>query len=402
MQRTKSFKPTILACFLGYITQAIMINFPPLLFVFFGKEYGLSQFEITLLIASNFVFELVVDMIASKNADKIGYRKLVVLAEAMGALGLVTLALAPVIFSGSELIGLVLGMIFCGIGGGLMEVLISPIVEACPTKNKEGFMSLLHSFYCWGQLGVVLISTLIFEFVSIESWQILSCAWTIIPITGLILFTFCPINKLVEEGKGESLGSLLKNKTFWLFLIMMLCAGASELVMSQWASYFAETALNVDKWVGDLFGPCMFALAMALTRVFYAKFSEKIKLDVAILISSVVCVATYLIVILSQNPVFSLIGCASCGFGCGLLWPGTFSLASKRIPNGGVLMFGVLALLGDAGCLVGPGLAGAISGAFDGDIKYGFAIALIFPVVLIIASILLIKNRQKNTKNEQV
>ena len=202
MQKTKSYKPTIAACFLGYITQAIMINFPPLLFVFFGEEYGISPIQITILIASNFVFELFVDIIASKNADKIGYRKLVIIAEAMGVLGLVTLALAPAIFGSNVFIGLILGMIFCGIGGGLMEVLISPIIEACPTKNKAGFMSLLHSFYCWGQLGVVLISTLFFKFVSIESWPYVACVWTIIPIIGLILYLFLDFKPVVKNKKS--------------------------------------------------------------------------------------------------------------------------------------------------------------------------------------------------------
>ncbi len=391
-----NFKFTISACFLGYITQAIMINFPPLLFVFFSDMLGISALQITVLIASNFVLELFVDALASKFADKIGYRLLVILANVFATLGLLTMAIATLALPRDAIFyGLMTSMALCGIGGGLMEVLISPIIEACPTKNKAGFMSLLHSFYCWGQLGVVLLSTLFFQLVGIENWYYASFFWTIIPILGIIFFSFAPINRLVEEGKGASLGALLKNKVFWIFLIMMLCAGASELTMSQWASYFAESALGVEKWVGDLLGPCLFALAMALTRVFFAKASEKIRLDTAIFISSLICVGTYVITIVSNNPVFSLIGCACCGFGCGIMWPASFSLVSSKIPNGGVMMFGILALMGDAGCLIGPSLAGATSEAFGG-IKYGFAFAVIFPMLMAIMCFILMRQRKKN------
>lgn len=398
-----NFKYTIAASFLGYITQAIMLNFPPLLFVFFGSEFGISPIQITVLISSNFVLELLVDVIASKNAEKWGYRKMVICADAFGILGLVTMALVPTLLNGNLVFyGLMVAMMLCGIGGGLMEVLISPIVEACPTKNKAGFMSLLHSFYCWGQFAVVLLSTLFFKFVGIEKWPIVACVWTIIPLIGLILFTFAPINHLVEDGKGAKLSTLLRSGTFWLFLVMMLCAGASELTMSQWASYFAESALGVEKWVGDLLGPCMFALTMALTRVFYAKVSEKIKMDTAILISSIICVGTYVIAIISKNPILSLVGCATCGFGCGVLWPATYSLASQRIPNGGVLMFGVLALLGDGGCLVGPTLAGGVSSLFNDDIRVGFLVALIFPILMAISSLILVLKRKKNSSQQSV
>jgi MFS family permease len=242
----------------------------------------------------------------------------------------------------------------------------------------------------------VLLSTLYFRLAGIESWYYASFFWTIIPILGIILFSVAPINRLVEDGKGASLSQLFKNKVFWIFLVMMLCAGASELTMSQWASYFAESALGVEKWVGDLLGPCLFALAMAITRVFFAKASEKIKLDTAIFISSLICVATYVVAIISGNPILSLIGCACCGFGCGIMWPASFSLVSSKITNGGVLMFGVLALMGDGGCLVGPTVAGAVANAFGGNIRFGFAYAIIFPVLMAVMSFILMKQRKKN------
>ena len=397
-----NFKYTITASFLGYITQAIMLNFPPLLFVFFGSEFGITPLQITALIVSNFVLEIIVDIIASKNAEKWGYRRLVVCADAFGAGGLIFMALVPTLLPNSVFLGFMIAMMLCGIGGGLMEVLISPIVEACPTKNKAGFMSLLHSFYCWGQFAVVLLSTIFFRSVGIEKWSIITVLWAIVPLVGLVLFTFAPINHLVEEGKGATLKSLLKSFTFWIFLVMMLCAGASEITMSQWASFFAEKGLGVEKWVGDLLGPCTFALAMALTRVFYAKACEKIKLDTAIFISAIICFITYVVAIASKNPIFSLVGCATCGFGCGVLWPATYSLAAKRISNGGVMMFGVLALLGDAGCLVGPAIAGSVSSAFNDDIRYGFAVTLIFPALMAISSlILIIKRRKQSAKSNQ-
>lgn len=397
-----NFKYTITASFLGYITQAIMLNFPPLLFVFFGSEFGITPIEITALIVSNFVLEIIVDIIASKNAEKWGYRKMVICADAFGAAGLIFMALVPTLFPNAVFFGFMGAMMLCGIGGGLMEVLISPIVEACPTKNKAGFMSLLHSFYCWGQFAVVLLSTVFFRTVGIEKWSIITCLWAIVPLVGLVLFTFAPINHLVEEGKGATLKSLLKSFTFWAFLVMMLCAGASEITMSQWASYFAESGLGVEKWVGDLLGPCMFALAMAVTRVIYSKACEKIKLDTAIFISAIICFGTYVLAIVSKNPMLSLVGCATCGFGCGVLWPATYSLSSQRIPNGGVLMFGVLALLGDAGCLVGPAIAGSVSSAFNDDIRYGFAVTLIFPFLMAISSLILIIRRRKMSSQPSV
>lgn len=392
-----NYKYTMAACFLGYITQAIMLNFPPLLFAFFASSFGVSELEITFLIAANFILELTVDAIASKYADRIGYRPLVILANTFASLGLSAMALMPMILpSDAVYYGLIASMMLCGMGGGLMEVLISPIIEACPTKNKAGIMSLLHSFYCWGQMAVILFSTIYFKTVGIERWSYVTFAWACVPLIGLILFCFAPIYRLVENGQGQSLKMLLKNKMFWIFLVMMLCAGASELSMAQWASYFAETALGVEKWVGDLLGPCLFAFAMAITRVFFAKASEKIRLDTAIFVSCIICAVTYVIAFASQNPIASLVGCACCGFGCAVLWPATFSLSSAKIPNGGVLMFGVLALLGDAGCLVGPALTGSVSSAFGGDIRYGFAFALIFPIIMLSLALVLILSRKKD------
>lgn len=394
----KGYRRTIGASFLGYITQAIMINFPPLLFYFFKDDFGISTSQVSFLIAFNFVTELIVDLIASRYAPKIGYRKLVILADLCAILGLFSMYFLPLVLPKVPYLALCFSMMLCGIGGGLMEVLISPIVEACPTKNKSGMMSLLHSFYCWGQFGVVLISTLLFLVFDVENWGILALLWTFVPFLDLFMFIGAPIYTLTAEGQEKKPRELVKSKMFWLFIIMMMCAGASELTMSQWASSFAEEALGVSKWLGDLLGPCLFALAMALTRVFFAKFGEKIKLERGLMISSVICIFSYLLAIFAPEgfEILSLIGCALCGVGCGLMWPGTFSIASRREPLGGVFMFGMFALAGDFGCLAGPFLGGQVSSIFGDNLKVGFIFTLIFPITMLVASLyLLLKKKSK-------
>lgn len=390
----KSFKATITASCLGYFTQAILINFAPLLFITFQKEFGLSIAQLSVLIATNFATELLIDFLGTKYVSKIGYRRSVIIAQALSVMGLIMIPMLPKILP-YKFLALEIAMIFCGLGGGLIEVLISPIVEACPTKRKSAIMSMLHSFYCWGQMGVVLFSTIYFRTVGIENWEYLSLIWAIIPAVDLILFCFVPINTLVDESEESSFGDLVKQKLFWVFLVMMLCAGASELSMSQWASAFAEAGLGVEKWVGDLLGPCLFALVMGCTRIFYAMNSERIGLKKGILVSASICVVSYLIAIFSPIPIISLLGCAMCGVGSGMLWPGTYSIATNRLPKGGVPMFGLLALAGDLGCLSGPYLTGMVSNAFGGNLKAGFLFSLIFPITLIVMVIILIKYFKK-------
>lgn len=396
----KGYKRTIGASFLGYITQAIMLNFPPLLFVLFKDEFGLSTVQISFLIAFNFVTELIIDFVVSRVAFKIGYRKLVILANLCAILGLLSLYILPLILPKIPYAMLCFSMMLCGVGGGLMEVLISPIVEACPTKNKSGMMSLLHSFYCWGQFGVVLLSTIFFLVFGIENWGVVALFWTIIPFLGLFLFIDAPIYMLTEEGQEKKPRELIKSKLFWIFIIMMLCAGASELAMAQWASTFAEEALNVSKWLGDLLGPCLFALAMALTRVFFAKFGEKISLEKGIMISSIICIFSYALAIFAPKgfEILSLVGCALCGVGCGFMWPGTFSIATKHEPLGGVFMFGMFALAGDFGCLTGPFLAGQAASLFGDNLRVGFIFSLIFPLIMLIAAIYLFIKTKKSKK----
>ena len=394
----KSFKATIGASCIGYFTQAILINFAPLLFITFQKEFGLTLAQLSVLIATNFATELIIDFLGTKYVSRIGYRRSVIIAQTLSVIGLVMIPMLPKLMS-TKFLALEIAMIFCGLGGGLIEVLISPIVEACPTKKKSAIMSVLHSFYCWGQMGVVLISTVYFRTVGIENWEYLSLIWAIIPAIDLVLFCFVPINTLVDEAEESSFTDLVKQKLFWVFLVMMLCAGASELSMSQWASAFAEAGLGVEKWVGDLLGPCLFALCMGCARVFYATHSDKIGLKKGILISAFICIISYLVAIFSPIPIISLLGCALCGVGSGMLWPGTYSIATNRLPKGGVRMFGLLALAGDLGCLSGPYLTGMMSTAFGGDLKMGFLCSLIFPVTLAIMVIILMKYFKKPSNN---
>ena len=406
MHIKNNYKATIAASFLGYITQAIMLNFPPLLYIFFQDEYGLSLSQVSFLITANIIVELIVDIIISKIASRVGYRPLIAAGAGFALLGLISMVVLPIIIP-NKFVALILSMMLCGTGGGAMEVLVSPIVEACPTKNKSGMMSLLHSFYCWGQAAVVLFSTLFFLAFGLENWTYVAIFWTIIPLICMILFLRAPIYSLEQDcTEKPSIIGLFKNKVFWVLVLMMICAGASELAMAQWASAFAETVIGRSdlKWLTDLLGPCLFAICMGCTRVFYAKMSEKLDLTKAIFISSLICIASYLIAILSPFPALSLVGCALCGIGAGIMWPGSFSIASAKMSSGGVLMFGLLALAGDFGCLAGPSLAGQASALFGDNLKVGFAVSIIFPLTLaVISAVMFIRKKRqkfKESKNE--
>lgn len=384
MKRFKSYKHTLFSCYIGYITQAIVNNLAPLLFLTFKKEYGLSIKELVLFATVNFCTQLLVDLLSTKLVDRIGYRIAAVLAHAMVAVGLLAMTILPDILP-NPLVGFLLSVIIYAIGGGLLEVIVSPIVEACPTERKESVMSLLHSFYCWGQVGVVLLATAFFKFVGIEHWKLLFCFITIIPLFNMIYFTRVPIYKLVQsEEKSLSIRSLFSMKIFWIFLLLMVCAGASELSMSQWASTFAETGLHATKIVGDLAGPCTFALLMGFSRLAYARFSMKVSLVKAMAISGVICMVSFFIASLSSNAILGFVGCALCGFSVGIFWPGTFSIASKAIKNGGTAMFALMALAGDLGCSIGPAVVGIVSSIFQDDLHKGLLVASIFPLILLL------------------
>lgn len=379
-----SYKKTMYACFIGYVVQAIVNNFVPLLFVTFQRSYQIPLSKITLLITINFLIQLTVDLLSAGFVDKIGYKVSVILAHVFSAAGLILLTILPEI-TADPFFGILMAVAIYAIGGGLLEVLISPIIEACPTDNKEKAMSLLHSFYCWGHMAVVLISTIFFGIVGINNWKMLALVWALIPIINCFLFATAPIYSLHEEGeKGLSIRELFSNKLFWIIMLMMTCAGASEQAVSQWASTFAEQGLGVSKTIGDLTGPMAFAFLMGLARLLYGKYGDKIDLKRFMTYSSILCIVSYLCIAFVPHPMISLIGCAVAGFSVGIMWPGTFSIASASIRGGGTAMFALLALAGDLGCSGGPTLAGFVSSNLGNNLRMGILAAIVFPVLLLL------------------
>ena len=376
-----NYNMTLYACYFGYITQAIVNNFAPLLFLTFQREYEISLDKIAMLVSFNFGVQLLVDFLAARYVDKIGYRISMVAAHLFAAAGLMGIGVFPEIFT-EPFWGLLLAVAFYAIGGGLIEVLVSPIVEACPTEKKEAAMSLLHSFYCWGHMGVILISTLFFVTVGIKQWKYLACIWAVVPFVNAFLFGRVPIRVLVEEDKQMSVGQLFRSRIFWVLVVLMVCSGASEHGMSQWASAFAESGLHVSKTVGDIFGPCFFALMMGVSRIFYSKASEKVDLKKFMIFSSLLCIVSYLIASRSPSAALSLLGCGLCGLSVGIMWPGSFSIAAKSCPGGGTSMFAFLALAGDLGCATGPFVVGRAAQYFGGNLKTGLLTVIIFPMIL--------------------
>ncbi|WP_429146437.1 MFS transporter [Anaerotaenia torta] len=385
MNKKNKYQKTVYACFIGYIVQAIINNFVPLLFLTFQQTYHIPLSKITMLVTINFGIQLTVDLLAISFVDKIGYRISMLIAHIFPAVGLASLAVLPDLFA-DPFAGILISVVIYATGGGLLEVLVSPILEACPTDNKEKAMSLLHSFYCWGHVGVVLISTLFFRIFGISSWRMLAVIWAIIPLMNAILFAKVPIASLIKDGEtGLTLKELFSIKTFWVLILMMVCAGASELAVSQWASTFAEKGLGVSKTVGDLAGPMAFAVFMGLSRVFYGKYGDKINLDRFMTYSVFLCIFSYLGISLIPIPALGLLGCALCGLSVGILWPGTFSQASASIKRGGTAMFALLALAGDLGCSSGPTLVGLVSSRFGDNLRLGILAAILFPVLMLIA-----------------
>lgn len=383
-EKNAKYQKTIAACFVGYIVQAIVNNFIPLLFLTFQSRYQIPLTKITMLVTINFGLQLLVDLAAIAFVDKIGYRAAAILAHLCAAAGLILLTVLPELFA-DPFVGILLAVLIYAVGGGLLEVLVSPIVEACPSDNKEKAMSLLHSFYCWGHVGVVLLSTVFFAIFGINNWKIMAILWAIVPAVNTVVFAKVPIAKLnTEEDSGLSLKQLAGKQLFWILMLLMLCAGACEQSVSQWASTFAEKGLGVTKAIGDLAGPMSFALLMGASRAFYGKYGDKINLERFMISSVLLCIASYLLIALVPIPFIGLIGCGICGLSVGILWPGTFSMAAASIRGGGTAMFALLALAGDLGCSGGPTLVGMVSGHFDDNLRMGISAALVFPLLLLI------------------
>ena len=388
-----NYSHTIYASYLGCISQAIVNNFAPLLFLTFQSSMALSIQSITLITTVNFLVQLLVDLICARYVDKIGYRTCLVSAHICAALGLVGLAVLPKLIQ--PYTGIMVSVVLYAIGGGIIEVLVSPVVEACPTEKKEAAMSLLHSFYCWGHVAVVLLSTAFFHFVGIGNWGVMACIWAVIPVFNGVYYSLVPLYPIVSEEKKMSLGGLLKQKIFWLLIVMMVCSGASEQAVGQWVSAFAESALNVSKTMGDLLGVCSFAALMGTARAIYGKYSDGIPLKSMMIFSSLMCIGCYCLAAFTANPIAGLLGCGFCGFSVGIFWPGTFSTAMRVLPGGGTAMYAFMALAGDMGCSSGPTVVGMVADAAGGDLRKGIATALVFPIVML-ASTCLIGYRKEN------
>ena len=388
------YNRTLIACYFGYISQAIINNLLPLLFVTLQGQFNLSVTQIGFMVTFNFFMQLLVDLLAAKYADRVGYRACMVIAHAACAIGLAGFAIFPFILPRPYL-GLLLSISIYAIGGGLTEVLVSPIVQALPLKRKESVISILHSFYCWGHAGVVLLTTLFFSLAGTENWRIVCLLWAIVPAANIIMCLICPICKLVEEEEQLPFRTLFTSKLFWILIIMMLCAGAAEHSMVQWSSFFAEKGLQVNKALGDLLGPCMFAILMGITRAVYGAFGDRFPLQKVLIVTSIVCICSYFVAVFSPIPIISLIGCGFCGISVGLMWPGTFNLSAKYCVKGGTAMFALLALAGDLGCSVGPSIVSAVATAFDGELKFGLLAATVFPLILALGVFALRRVRAK-------
>lgn len=389
IQQNKNYGKTLIACYLGFVTQAITANYTPLLFLTFKGVYELTLEKIALIPFTFYLTQLLIDLAASEYADKIGYRTCVVVSQLISAAGLIAMLILPELLP-SPFIGILISVVLYAIGSGLIEVLVSPIVEACPFKNKDGMMSLLHSFYCWGAVAVIIGSTLFFVLFGIGNWKILTLLWALIPLANAVNFLTCPIERLTESGGGNSIRNLLSFPLFWMLILLMVCAGASESSMAQWASAFTEASLGVSKILGDLAGPCLFAAFMGVARMLYGKMSTRLNLENTMLISGLLCVVCYLVAALAAVPFMGLAGCAVCGLAVGIMWPGTLSLSSRKCPRGGTAMFAFLALAGDFGATVSPTLVGHISEMYGDNLKAGLLVATSFPILLVI-SILFIR-----------
>ena len=381
--KASNYQKTKIACYLGFITQAIAANFAPLLFLKFHYDYQISLGTIAWISTCFYFTQLLVDLFCTKFVDKIGYRVCVVVSEVCSAAGLLGLAFLPEICP-NPFAGILCSVILYAMGSGLIEVLCSPIIEACPFDNKEATMSLLHSFYCWGAVGTILISTLFFTIFGIENWKWLAVLWALIPIVNIYNFATCPIEYLVDDESGMKVTELFRKPLFWLAICLMICSGASELAMAQWASAYAEAALGLSKTTGDLAGPCMFAVAMGISRVIFGKHGERIDLMKFMTGSGILCVICYFLTALSSNPILGLIGCIVCGFSVGIMWPGTISISSKEFPVGGTAMFALLAMAGDLGGSIGPGIVGQVTQSTGNNIQAGMGVGLVFPAILLI------------------
>ncbi len=398
--KTPDYKSTLHACYFGYITQALVVNLPPLLFVIFSDKFGFTPIELGSLVLFIFATQFVVDALSVKFIDRLGYRLSALLAHSFAAVGMIALSVLPSVMPNQQAqhVGIIIAALLFSIGGGLIEVIVSPIVESLPSDAKAESMSLLHSFYSWGQVLVIVLSTLALMLVGNDLWFVIPAVWSILPLFTLYMFAKVPLMPMQPQETRVPLKSLLTSKLFILAVVLMVCSGAAEQAMAQWASLFVEKGLGIDKTLGDLLGPCLFALMMGITRTAYGVKGGKIDMRKALTACSALCILSFCLTSLVPYPAVALIGCSLCGISVGLMWPGMLSLTASEHPTGGMSMFALLALGGDIGCSFGPWLTGAVADKID--LNAGLLSAIVFPIVMIAG--LIIFGKLVNAKRKQL
>ncbi len=386
----KSYKSTKSACYIGYIVQAIVNNFLPILFIVFQKKYGLGYEKLGRIILVNFLIQILSDTITPIIVRAIGYRGCAILCHGLCATGLVMLSVLPTVI-GDTYVAILLSVIIYAFGSGIIEVIISPMIELIPTKNKAANMAFLHSFYCWGQAFTVVCTTLLVSVFGFLNWNFIPLIWATVPFINMFFFIKVPVIEPKKETEKIKNNKFFISREFICFVVFMLCAGTSEVTMAQWASMFVQQGLGINKVTGDILGPCLFAIAMGIGRVFFGVLSGKFSYRKALVLNNILCFLCYIVVAFCKSPIPCLIACALCGFSVSLSWPGTYSLASARFPNGGTVMFSAFALFGDLGCSLGPWLLGLIADMYD--LQTGFFVCSVFPLVMVITALFVLKEK---------
>lgn len=381
------YKSTIRACYIGNLVGALVTNLSPLLFVILMGSYNLSFEQVGRLVLINFFTQIIADLAFSKPVDTYGVRPFITLGHALVFIGFVMFAFSPRLFPHSPYTGLMLATVVFSCGGGLLELLLSAIVQAVPSDAKAAAMSLLHSFYAWGFIVVVVLTFLMLKLFGSANWPWLFLIWSLVPLFNFFNFLRVPLPPQVPDEHRTST-RVLASTPFFIFVVLGIAlGGAAEVSMSQWTSAYAETTLGLSKQTGDLLGLCLFAGLLGLGRVLYGTYGKRFDIWRVMFLGSLFAAGCYLVAALSQHPIVSLVACAFCGLGVALLWPGSVTNAAHRFPFAGASMFAILAAGGDTGAAVGPWLLGLIADQIPTDfplspLRVGMVIGTLFPLAM--------------------
>lgn len=356
----KSYQLTTISCFVGIFCQAVSSNITAILFIPLMTLYGLSYVHLGLLVGINFTTQVLVDIIASRLVDRYGFRVFVLPSDILAVIGLVLFGLTPVLFD-NILTGLVFSTIIFSASCGLQEVMLSPIVNAIPHNDKGPAMALMHSFYAWGQVATIIITTLFLFFFGIENWQVIVFLWALVPLVNFFMFLAAPFPGVIHENQRMTMRDLILKPFYLVALLAIMGGAATELVMNQWSSTFSEKVLELPKVTGDILGMCGFAVFLGLGRVLYGRYGSKINMNNVLVGSAAAAVVCYIAVAISPLPAISLAACAVCGLAASLLWPGTLVITAEKYPLAGAWIFAILAAAGDIGAASGPFAAGVIT-----------------------------------------